>query len=164
MYTKSHELPKELRGTSVSDHFIFIDNNGDMRDKDYKRITNFRGKIDKILTRFKSLRRNRLRRNKDLSMTIYIHGGLNEFEKTVERAKNTYEKILFDGQYPVFICWEAGFFTNYGDYLTALRNGERKLSEPSEPLELFTMQNDERKPSEPLESPEPLESLKDSLY
>lgn len=134
-----------------------------MRDKDYKRITNFRGKIDKILTRFKSLRRNRLRRNKDLSMTIYIHGGLNEFEKTVERAKNTYEKILFEGQYPVFICWEAGFFTNYGDYLTALRNGERKLSEPSEPLELFTMQNDERKPSEPLESPEPLESLKDSL-
>jgi len=34
VYTKSHELPKELRGTSVSDHFIFIDNNGDMRDKD----------------------------------------------------------------------------------------------------------------------------------
>ncbi len=134
--TKSPELPEALRGTGVSDHFIFIDSNGNMRDECNNEITKIEEvhkKIDGILSQFDSLKRE----NKDLSMTIYIHGGLNTFKETVERVENTYREILGDGQYPVFISWKADFWTNYGDHLWTIRNGEKKLSKqpkPSEPL------------------------------
>ncbi|MCB2263364.1 MAG: hypothetical protein LGR52_10605 [Candidatus Thiosymbion ectosymbiont of Robbea hypermnestra] len=129
-YTKSPEPPKALQGSTVSDHFIFIDKNGNMRDKDDNKIakSDEMTEIENILSRFNSLRKER----KDLSMIIFIHGGLNSFKNSVKRAKGTYKRVLSDGQYPIFISWQAGPWTNYWDHLFTIRKGERHSFKPSE--------------------------------
>lgn len=130
-YIKSPEPPKALQGSTVSDHFIFIDKNGNMRDKDDNKIAKYdeMTEIENILSRFNSLRKER----KDLSMIIFIHGGLNSFKNAVKRAKGTYKRVLSDGQYPIFISWQAGPLTNYRDHLFTIRKGERHSFKPSAP-------------------------------
>ncbi|PCH65951.1 MAG: hypothetical protein COC04_00550 [Gammaproteobacteria bacterium] len=120
-YIQDPTLINSLQGTDVSDHFIFIDNDGYMKDVNDKKIPEYKIKIDDIFSKFSHLKQN----NPDLSMTIYIHGGLNTFSSTVARVKNTYKKILSKKQYPIFISWKSGPFTNYLDHLFMIRQGER---------------------------------------
>lgn len=120
-YIKEPALNNSLQGTQTSDHFIFIDNNGDMRDVDNNKVENHEQKVDKIYKKFDTLKKS----NPDLALTIYIHGGLNTFSATVDRVKNTYRRILSEKQYPIFISWKSGPFTNYLDHLFMIRQGER---------------------------------------
>ena len=120
-YIKEPALVNSLLGTEVSDHFIFIDNNGDMRDVNNNKVSNYEKKIDGIYKKFSVLKKS----NPDLALTIYIHGGLNTFDATVDRVENTYKRILSEKQYPIFISWKSGPFTNYLDHLFMIRQGER---------------------------------------
>lgn len=132
---------EELNETDISDHFIFIDSNGDMRDENYTKIKKecAKIKIDRILERFDLWRNDPSRSNKEnLKMTIFIHGGLNRVKHAAKRVKATSERILRNNQYPVFISWRASYWTNYRDRLLTMRNGERYTFEPSEsPIESF---------------------------
>lgn len=120
VYKPDPILPKKVNITTLSNHFIFIDKNGMMRDENNKKVINFQTKIDNIYKKFNKLKAC----NKNLSISIYIHGGLNSFNGTVERVKNTYKRLLNKEQYPIFISWESGGLTNYKDHLFLLRNGE----------------------------------------
>ena len=106
---------------NVSDHFIFIDDDGVMRDKNNTKVIEYEGKINSIYDKFDEIRGN----DTDWKMTIYIHGGLNSFEDAKKKVKNTYKRMLHDKQYPVFICWKSGEFSNYGSHLFEIRNGEK---------------------------------------
>lgn len=120
VYKPSPSLPQEINITNISDHFIFIDKDGIMKDKNNINIKKFRSKINKIYEKFNLLKKI----DKDFSLTIYIHGGLNSFKSTVDRVENTYKRLLKEHQYPIFISWESGPLTNYKDHLFLLRNGE----------------------------------------
>ena len=112
--------------------YMIIDNNGVMRDVDDNEVVCYEKKIDLIFEKFNKLKR----KNSKLSMTIYIHGGLNSFKDTVDRVKNTYKRFLKENQYPVFICWKSDLLPNYVDYLFAIRNGERNMEKaiPTSPF------------------------------
>jgi len=134
-YTKEPTIEKSYDMTTTSDHFIFIDNEGIMRDVNNKKIFKHEQSIKDIFKKFDSLKKI----DNDLSIVIYIHGGLNKFDDTINRVENTYKRILANKQYPIFISWESGPLTNYSDHLFAIRNGERDLLKaiPSSPFILI---------------------------
>ncbi len=55
---------------------------------------------------------------------IFIHGGLNTFEYSIDRVDNQYDSIKQDNIYPVFINWRSGGATTYSDHLFRIRDGE----------------------------------------
>ncbi|NEW60853.1 hypothetical protein GSY74_06115, partial [Sulfurovum sp. bin170] len=54
-YVNEPTLIKKLQGTTVSDHFIFIDKYGDMRDVNDSMVINYKKKIDNIYSKFDKL-------------------------------------------------------------------------------------------------------------
>lgn len=70
---------------------------------------------------------------------IHIHGGLNQWDDTVDRMKLV-PKIMTESNYsnryyPIFISWPSSYKTSYSEHLTRLRQGNRsplfaKLSMP----------------------------------
>lgn len=56
-------------------------------------------------------------------LTIFIHGGLNTFKTATGRVKQVKNDILASNKYPLFISWNSGPLTNYGDHLLFLRRG-----------------------------------------
>jgi hypothetical protein len=75
--------------------------------------------LDKIFENFYRLKQ----RDKKLKMTIFIHGGLNDFATAVNRPKLMTEAMLADNQYPIFIAWNSDFWPNYADHLFRIRKG-----------------------------------------
>lgn len=125
-YINSPVLSSPMDRTNISDHFIYIDKQGILRDNCNNKITeikDYEKYIDNIFYQFEELRKVR----NNLKLTIYIHGGLNTFNHTVERITNTYEHFLSENQYPVFVSWQSSFFSNYIDHLFVIRNGEEGL-------------------------------------
>lgn len=62
----------------------------------------------------------------DLELTLHVHGGLNTFSNTADRAQRFAQDMLDEGQYPVFIGWNSGPFSTYFDHLFRIRKGERR--------------------------------------
>jgi len=62
----------------------------------------------------------------DLKFTLFIHGGLNTFRNAWGRANLFSAAMLEEGQYPLFVGWNSGPFTNYFDHLFLIRKGERR--------------------------------------
>ena len=62
----------------------------------------------------------------DLKFTLFIHGGLNTFNNAWGRANLFSSAMLEEGQYPLFVGWNSGPFTNYFDHLFRVRKGERR--------------------------------------
>lgn len=75
--------------------------------------------IDRIFENFSRLKLN----DSKLKMTIFIHGGLNDFATAVRRPKLMTEAMLADHQYPIFIAWNSDFWPNYVDHLFRIRKG-----------------------------------------
>ncbi len=125
-YIKGPQLSLALQDSKVEDHFLFIDNNGIMRDVDNRSVFDYESKVNKMLATYDAMRLH----HPKLELTIYIHGGLNTFSETKRRVENTYKRILGDKDkpsFPIFISWKSGPFTNYFDHLFAIRNGERNV-------------------------------------
>lgn len=64
---------------------------------------------------------------KNKQILIFIHGGLNSFENSYERAR----KLVFccknripENIYPIIINWESGIGTAYTDYVFRIRQGD----------------------------------------
>ena len=91
--------------------------------------------IDRILSDFACQRRN----DPNLKLTLFIHGGLNQFKDATTRARKYTNQMLADGQYPVFISWDSGFQSNYFDHLFRIRKGLSTpvLGVPSAPFVLL---------------------------
>lgn len=57
---------------------------------------------------------------------IFIHGGLNTKKGIGERVDRLSPRMLDDNKYPIFVSWLSGPWTNYGDHLFMIRQGQRK--------------------------------------
>ncbi|WP_447970198.1 hypothetical protein [Nitrospira sp. M1] len=58
---------------------------------------------------------------------LYIHGGLNKWEDSNERAGKLAEQIKADSNddyYPIFVNWDSALFSSYGEHLTSVRQGK----------------------------------------
>lgn len=118
------QLPKSISevedSTDLADHFTFIDSDGSLMGADGV-VLDKEAYVDNIIRKFNQI----YNIDQDYQLTIYIHGGLNQFNDTVQRVKNTYKYMMKDKQYPLFISWRSGLIHNYIDHLFVLRNGER---------------------------------------
>ena len=65
-----------------------------------------------------------LKEDKQIEMTVFIHGGLNTSQQVSERIRRLKDSMLDDCKFPVFISWRSGFPGNYLDHLLFLRRGE----------------------------------------
>ncbi len=78
--------------------------------------------VQAIIDRFLQLRAQR----PGLQLTVFVHGGLNTFTGAAARTDRFAQDMLAEGQYPVFVGWNSGPFTNYFDHLFRVRKGERR--------------------------------------
>jgi pimeloyl-ACP methyl ester carboxylesterase len=58
-----------------------------------------------------------------IKLLIFVHGGLNAFEKSLSRADELRPKILASGYVPVFVDWDSGFVDSYLEHLFFVRQG-----------------------------------------
>lgn len=79
--------------------------------------------VDKVLNHIEELQKNQ---QKPMDLMIFVHGGLNTLEASIERVREQYQPILKDNVYPVFINWRSGPFTSYYDHLFRIRDGQLK--------------------------------------
>jgi hypothetical protein len=63
--------------------------------------------------------------SKQFTLMLFIHGGLNSTDGTLDRARYDTQKIINDCIFPIFLNWEAGFFTSYVDQILNVREGKR---------------------------------------
>jgi len=117
-------LTQEERQT-VSDlklYQLYIDENGNLLNPASKDIIKDETQyIDSIFKNFEQIRTQK----SDLTLTVFIHGGLNTFETVTNRVKLIKDKILADGKYPLFVSWNSGPISNYSDHLFLIRRGIR---------------------------------------
>ena len=59
------------------------------------------------------------------TLTLFIHGGLNDTVSSMRRARDHTRRILGDCIYPIYLNWEAGPFSSYWDHVVNIRGGER---------------------------------------
>ncbi len=99
---------------------LYIDEDGNLLNPASQEVVNDeQAYVDAIINNFDKLRAN----NEDLTLTIFIHGGLNTFDSARSKVELAKDKMLADGKYPLFISWNSGPFTNYSDHLFLLRRG-----------------------------------------
>jgi hypothetical protein len=66
---------------------------------------------------------------------IYIHGGLNSPDTTIQRATHLHDRIVDAGYYPIFVNWNSSLLSSYGSHLWSVRQGaERKWAWVTSPL------------------------------
>lgn len=73
---------------------------------------------------------NGIRRHQDaagpgtpLRLLLFVHGGLNSYEDTDGRVLRHTPDILESGYYPVFLSWNSGLWSSYGEHLVKTRQG-----------------------------------------
>lgn len=62
----------------------------------------------------------------EYEILIFVHGGLNTQNGSLDRAASLFPKILCEGgYYPVFINWKSSLWSSYGEHLVNVRQGTR---------------------------------------
>lgn len=126
LLTPAHSLPSKLR-----DHSIFIDPNGNAVDPDSNFSTMDSAKYQNYLNGIFKGYRNFVNEKfggeeSKARMMFFIHGGMNGFEDNITRFGQIADSIeTEDGIYPIFIDWNSGFLSSYGDRTFRIRNGYR---------------------------------------
>lgn len=54
---------------------------------------------------------------------IFVHGGLNSVDGSLDRTNRLYIRILCTGAYPIFINWNSGLWSSYAEHLFSIRQG-----------------------------------------
>jgi pimeloyl-ACP methyl ester carboxylesterase len=54
---------------------------------------------------------------------IFVHGGLNTYNQSLERVNELVPDISRDGYYPLFINWNSGLVSSYQEHLLITRQG-----------------------------------------
>lgn len=85
---------------------------------------NYQEYLDQIIESIKLFRQDQGDKTRPTKVMIFVHGGLNTLENSIERAIDQYPTIKEDNVYPVFINWRSGPLTSYGDHLLRIRDGE----------------------------------------
>jgi|SoiMethySBSTD1v2_1073268.scaffolds.fasta_scaffold366130_1 hypothetical protein len=66
---------------------------------------------------------------------LFIHGGMNTPEETIQRATRLHDPIVKAGYYPIFVNWKSSLTSSYWSHLWWVRQGaERKWAPVTAPL------------------------------
>lgn len=76
----------------------------------------YNSQLEEIISKFKKSEKKKI--------LLFIHGGLNTFEGSVERVKDNLSSIEDDGIFPIFVNWRSGGVSSYWEHLTKIRDGE----------------------------------------
>ena len=63
------------------------------------------------------IKREAQQRKKFEAVVVFIHGGLNGYGSSLERAQKRSEQMLREGYYPIFVAWNSSLLSSYGDNL-----------------------------------------------
>lgn len=132
-----------------TEHVVMVNRTGDLIDpranigkpeeanhllfKPYKKLANTddpeldRKAVDDYFTSlFTSLKQTPVRTGGTRKrILLYVHGGLNTAQASVERVVKYTSKIQEDGTYPIFVNWDSSLTSSYRDHLVYLRQGRR---------------------------------------
>lgn len=56
---------------------------------------------------------------------LFVHGGLNTAQTSIERVVEYSDRIRHDGTYPIFLNWDSSLTSSYLEHLVLLRQGRR---------------------------------------
>jgi pimeloyl-ACP methyl ester carboxylesterase len=136
--------PLQPHEVSVMQHAVFIDTDGrPLSPSTTHRAHPTPGKIveksgdsvivkpDTIYERYignimAGIRADSLRRRKAPRLLLRIHGGLNTLNSSLDATMKMTDAIMLDSAtnyYPLFINWESGLVSAYGEHLLSLRQG-----------------------------------------
>src|SRR6185436_1220364 len=59
------------------------------------------------------------------NILIFVHGGLNQTDASLERAERLAEEMKQKNIYPIFIHWRSSLTSSYFEHLFFLRQGRR---------------------------------------
>jgi len=109
---------------SPTKHVIMVNGRGELlnpENKPYKEIdeNEYARYFENIINNIKNQKTD----NGKKKILIFVHGGLNEFDSALERAKRLYPEISKDNYYPVFIIWKSGLRSSYFEHLFKIRQG-----------------------------------------
>lgn len=124
-----------------TEHVVMVNRTGDLIDpranigepedgrhilfKPYPELDN-KGAEDYFTKLFTSLEQTPVRTGgKKKRILLYVHGGLNTAQTSIERVVEYSPKIMEDGTYPIFINWDSSLTSSYLDHLVYLRQGRR---------------------------------------
>lgn len=57
---------------------------------------------------------------------IFVHGGLNSFNQSLQRVDELTNHIAANHYYPLFVNWDSGFKSSYWEHLFWVRQGEEE--------------------------------------
>lgn len=113
--------PKQLH-PDINKHLVYIDKRGELvnpaTQKSIKNEEEVNSYINNIIGDFE--------KSKKKKITLFIHGGLNTFKNSTQKASQIIENYNDSESFLIFVGWQAGPYTNYLDHLLFVRNGERK--------------------------------------
>jgi len=94
---------------------------------------NFEDQIDLIGEEI----RKRFSKNDTIQILLFFHGGLVNTESAVASANASLEEMGKTHFYPIFVNWNTGLLSSYGDHLFQVRDGRRAPIEAAISSPLF---------------------------
>ncbi|WP_417908649.1 hypothetical protein [Candidatus Electronema sp. PJ] len=103
--------------------------------------------LNNIITGIKEFQQKQQQAGKEAEVLLFVHGGLNNPEESLERAERIYKDIQEDNQkqnpiYPIFVNWDSRGWSTYQDHLLRIRQGEESQNKAftwfSSPFYLLT--------------------------
>ncbi len=111
------------------DHVIAFGREGEALDvntlRPYTDRKYFDSHIQHILSKIRKFQDTSHSHGEKTSVLFYVHGALNTRKRARAKAAQEYKKILDDGKYPIFINWDAGMLSAYGEHLFWVRQGRK---------------------------------------
>ena len=116
----------------VLDHAIVIKPDGDWADPRDKLVDapavprpKNEMNLDKQLIRIAArIDEEQKKSGKTLKVLVFVHGGLHTWEASSEAYLRLSGPMKEAGYYPIFIVWNSGLVSSYGDRLWSVRQGE----------------------------------------
>jgi hypothetical protein len=126
---QTRNLPDDLKY-----HVISIDEDGRPENPlvEQQRLDDWQYKADiravlEHMTRY-------LEQSPDRRVVIFIHGGLNEPDTSLQRAAQLYRTMRDeDGCYPLFINWNSGLLSSYLEQASSIRQGAKYEDDRARP-------------------------------
>ena len=79
------------------------------------------------------------RSEKETEVLLFVHGGLNKPDESMERALKKYHFIEDKWIYPIFVIWDSRGPSSYKEHLWSIRHGEKDgLAKYTSPIYLLT--------------------------
>ncbi len=121
---RGNEIPSWL---NPADHVFVVDQEGRFVDAavngDAPEGRDFETQIRKVLEAHSRFRRRPEADGQPNRLLIYVNGGLNSIETSVERAREQVPCMARAGYFPVFLVWRSSFTDAYWEQISRVRNG-----------------------------------------